>query len=122
MTVEPTRLGHAFASFEELWSPRVAASLNDHVVKLARADGEFVWHHHEETDELFLVVSGRLRIEFRDQPAVTLSAGDLVVVPRGIEHRPVAEEETELLLVEAADTLNTGNVEHELTAADAELE
>ena len=113
-------LSDAFASFDEQWSPRLAGELNDQAVKLARAEGEFVWHHHEESDELFFVVSGRLRIEFREDSDTVLEAGEFVIVPRGIEHRPVAEEETELLLFEPKETRNTGNVESEETETDLE--
>ena len=103
--------GTLFAGIAEHWRPQVVAALNGQEVKLAKVRGEFVWHHHAEEDELFLVVSGRLRIEFRDG-AVELGAGELLVVPRGIEHRPVAEEEVELLLFEPAATRNTGNIVH----------
>ena len=101
-------------SFEEHWQPRVIAELNGQHVKVAKLLGEFVWHHHEHEDEMFLVLSGTLTIEFRDR-AVTLREGELCVVPRGVEHRPVAENEVEVLLFEPASTLNTGNVENERT-------
>ncbi|WP_435124170.1 cupin domain-containing protein [Halobaculum sp. D14] len=118
--MEKVNLASAFASFDEHWSPRLAAEPNGQAVKLAKADGEFVWHHHEDADELFLVVSGRLRIEFRDDPPVVLEEGELIVVPRGVEHRPVAETETEMLLFEPSDTRNTGNVESAETQTDLE--
>ena len=102
----------------EHWRPRVVAELNGQEVKLVKVHGEFVWHHHEMEDELFLVLRGSLRIEFRDG-AVTLGPGEMLVVPRGVEHRPIAEEEAEILLFEPAATRNTGNVVHEtLTAPD----
>jgi mannose-6-phosphate isomerase-like protein (cupin superfamily) len=107
-------LAEKFAAISEHWSPRIAAELNGQEIKLAKIRGEFVWHHHEREDELFLVVSGRLRMEFRDR-AVELGPGEMIVVPRGVEHRPCAEVETEILLFEPASTLNTGNVENELT-------
>ena len=111
-------LAEKFSRISEHFRPKVVAELNGQEVKLVKAQGEFVWHHHEHEDELFLVVRGALRIEFRDR-AVTLGPGEMVVVPRGVEHRPVAEEETEILLFEPAATRNTGNVEHEtLTAPD----
>jgi mannose-6-phosphate isomerase-like protein (cupin superfamily) len=88
--------------------------LNGQHVKLAKAKGEFVWHHHENEDELFLVLDGTLRLEFRDG-AVTLGPGELYIVPRGVEHRPVASDEVHLLLFEPASTLNTGNVRNERT-------
>lgn len=102
-------LAAAFDRIPDHWSPRVAAELNGQQVKLARFLGPFVWHHHADEDELFLVVRGSLRIEFRDH-AVTLNEGELLVVPRGVEHRPVADAETHVLLFEPASTLNTGNV------------
>lgn len=116
--MEPVNLTEAFDSFDEQWSPRVAAELNGQAVKLATVEGEFVWHAHENADELFLVRSGELRIEFRDEPAVDLRPGELVVVPRGVEHRPVADEEANILLFEPAETTNTGDVESEYTQTD----
>lgn len=111
-------LAEKFARITEHFRPKVVAELNGQEVKLVKVKGEFVWHHHEREDELFLVTRGSLRIEFRDR-AVTLGPGEMLVVPRGVEHRPVAEQETELLLFEPAATRNTGNVEHEiLTAPD----
>jgi mannose-6-phosphate isomerase-like protein (cupin superfamily) len=107
-------LADAFDRIAEPWSPRIAAELNGQHVKLAKLEGPFVWHRHEEADELFLVVEGRLVIELRDG-AVTLEAGEFVVVPRGVEHRPVAEETAHVLLFEPAGTLNTGDVENERT-------
>jgi mannose-6-phosphate isomerase-like protein (cupin superfamily) len=101
-------------SFKEHWSPKILAELNGQHVKLAKLKGDFVWHHHENEDELFLVVSGRLRMDFRDRE-VWLDPGELIVVPRGVEHRPCAEEEVEILLFEPASTLNTGNVRDERT-------
>ncbi|WP_254838196.1 cupin domain-containing protein [Natronomonas marina] len=118
--MEKVSLAEAFASFEEQWSPRLAGELNGQAVKLAKAEGSFVWHHHEDADELFLVRSGRLRIEFRESSDIVLEEGELLVVPQGVEHRPVAEEETEMLLFEPADTRNTGNVESERTETDLE--
>lgn len=116
--MEKVNLADAFASFDEHWSPRLAGELNGQAVKLAKAEGEFVWHQHEDADELFFVVSGKLRIEFRDEPDVRLQEGDFVIVPRGIEHRPVAENEAEILLFEPSETRNTGNVETEQTTTD----
>jgi mannose-6-phosphate isomerase-like protein (cupin superfamily) len=102
-------LAAKFASFDDLWSPKIAAELNGQQVKLAKLHGEFVWHHHEAEDELFWVVKGRLRIEFRDR-AVELEPGEFLVVPRGVEHRPVADQPCEVVLFEPASTRNTGNV------------
>jgi mannose-6-phosphate isomerase-like protein (cupin superfamily) len=100
--------------FQDHWRPRIIADLNDSHVKLVKVQGEFVWHHHAEEDELFLVLKGRLTIELRDG-AVTLGPGELVVIPRGVEHRPVADEEVQLMLVEPSRILHTGNVVNERT-------
>jgi mannose-6-phosphate isomerase-like protein (cupin superfamily) len=107
-------LADKFAAITEHWSPRVVARLNGQEVKLVKFQGEFTWHHHEDEDELFLVHRGAFRMEFRDR-VVELSAGDVIVVPRGVEHRPVADAEVEVLLFEPAGTLNTGNVRNALT-------
>lgn len=112
--IRKVNLADAFSQFEEHWSPRIVGELNGQHVKLAKLEGPFVWHRHENEDELFLVVKGRLVIELRDG-AVTLNAGEFVVIPRGVEHRPVAEEEVHLLLFEPAGTLNTGDIENERT-------
>lgn len=98
------------------WRPRVVAELNGQVVRLVKVLGEFVWHHHEHEDELFLVIEGTLRMEFRDR-TVSLGEGEMLVVPRGVEHRPVAESEVWLMLFEPAETRNTGNVHHEQLTA-----
>lgn len=108
------RLAEKFASFSEHWSPKIVGELNGQHVKLAKFQGAFTWHHHAHEDELFLVHRGRFRMEFRDR-AVELEAGDFLVVPRGVEHRPVADEEVEVILFEPAGTLNTGNVRDDRT-------
>ena len=113
-------LAQAFRSFDEAWRPRIAAELNGQEVKLVKLRGAFEWHHHDEEDELFLVVRGRLRMELRDGDVV-LDAGEMLVVPRGVEHRPVAEEETEVLLFEPAGTVNTGNLRNERTVEPERL-
>jgi Mannose-6-phosphate isomerase len=113
--VEKIALAEAFDSITEHWSPHLAGAVNDHAIKLAKTSGEFVWHQHKNTDELFLVQSGTLRLEFRERDNVTLTAGEFVVVPQGTEHRPVAEPEAELLLVEPAETVNTGDTQSEQT-------
>nr|WP_323676737.1 cupin domain-containing protein [Halorubellus sp. PRR65] len=118
--LEKVNLGSAFESFDERWSPRVAAELNGQAVKLAKVEGEFVWHSHEDADELFLVRSGELRIEFRERDPVTLASGELLVVPRGVEHRPVADESAEILLFEPSGTTNTGDADSELTQTGTE--
>jgi len=112
-------LAEAFADIDEPWTPRLAGELNGQHVKLARAEGSFTWHHHA-VDELFLVTGGRLRIEFRDEDDVTLEQGEMVVVPRGVEHRPVAEPEAEMLLFEQSGTRNTGETENEYTSEELE--
>lgn len=116
-TPDPVNLQQAFATFAEHWSPRIAADLNGQQVKLVKFKGAFDWHHHEHEDELFLVHKGSFVMEFRDR-RVTLREGELLVVPRGMEHRPVADEEVEVILFEPATTLNTGNVCSERTVAD----
>ncbi len=103
----------------EHWSPRIVAELNEQHVKLAKIQGEFVWHRHEQEDELFLVLEGELSMQFRDRE-VTLLPGEMIVVPRGVEHRPVARKETHLLLFEPAGTLNTGDVVNERTIESPE--
>jgi mannose-6-phosphate isomerase-like protein (cupin superfamily) len=100
--------------FSEAWSPKIVGELNGQLVKLAKFQGPFVWHHHDHEDELFLVIKGRFRMEFRDRH-IWLDTGDFLIVPRGVEHCPVAEEEAHVLLFEPASTLNTGNVRNERT-------
>lgn len=112
--METISLAEKFAAFSEHWQPRIVGELNGQHVKIARLLGEFVWHHHDQEDEMFLVLEGTLVIEFRDR-SVTLAAGELCIVPRGVEHRPVARDEVKVLLFEPASTLNTGNVENERT-------
>jgi mannose-6-phosphate isomerase-like protein (cupin superfamily) len=106
--VEVVNLEDKFARFSEHWSPKILARLNDYHVKAVKLRGEFVWHKHDETDELFLVTKGSLVIRLRDRD-VTLGPGELLVVPRGVEHQPVAGEECEVLLIEPAGTSNTGD-------------
>lgn len=110
-------LDAAFATFSEHWSPRIVAELNGQHVKLVKFRGEFVWHHHEHEDEMFLVHRGRFVMEFRDR-RVEVGEGQFIVVPRGVEHRPVAAEEVQVVLFEPATTLNTGNVVNERTVRD----
>ena len=112
-------LREKLAQFSEIWSPRIVAELNGQHVKLVKLLGEFVWHHHNDEDELFLVISGRFRMEFRDH-AEWVEEGELLVVPRGVEHRPVAESEAHVLLFEPASTLNTGNVQSQRTVRELE--
>ncbi|MDH6431650.1 mannose-6-phosphate isomerase-like protein (cupin superfamily) [Streptomyces sp. SAI-144] len=112
----PVNLADKLAQFSELWSQKQVAVLNDYEVKLAKLKGEFVWHTHEDTDELFLVISGRLTIQLRDGDVV-LEPGELFVVPRGVEHCPRADEETAILLFEPAGTVNTGDAGGPMTKA-----
>ncbi|MFG2489770.1 cupin domain-containing protein [Streptomyces caniferus] len=104
----PVNLADKLSQFSDLWSQKKIADLNDYEVKLAKLKGEFIWHTHDDTDELIMVVSGRLTLRLRDGE-VELGPGELFVVPRGVEHCPVAEEETAILLFEPAGTLNTGD-------------
>ncbi|GMV26116.1 MAG: cupin [Phycisphaerae bacterium] len=112
-------LARGFASFHDHWSPRIAAELNGQAVKLVKFQGAFDWHHHDVEDELFLVHKGSFVMEFRDR-SIELRAGEMLVVPRGVEHRPVAADEVEVILFEPASTLNTGNVTSERTVANPE--
>lgn len=112
--MEKVNLAQKLSTFDEHWSPKVVADLNGQQVKLVKLRGEFVWHHHDDEDELFLILSGRLKMETRDGD-VWLEEGEFLVVPREVEHRPVAEEEVHLLLFEPATTLNTGNLRNEQT-------
>jgi len=106
------------SQFSDYFNPRLVGELNGQHVKLVKFQGEFVWHHHEDEDELFLVVEGRFRIDFRDRQE-WIEEGEFLIVPRGVEHRPVAEEEVAVLLFEPASTLNTGNVQDDaLTRAN----
>jgi len=117
--VEKVNLAEKLALVDERWSPKIVAELNDAHVKVVKLDGEFVWHHHDDEDELFLVVSGRLRMQLRDGDVV-LEPGELIVVPKGVEHCPFAEGETHVVLIEPKTTLNTGNVRSERTVEQLE--
>jgi mannose-6-phosphate isomerase-like protein (cupin superfamily) len=117
--IEKVNLVEKLALFDERWSPKIVAELNDAQVKVVKVDGEFVWHHHDDEDELFLVVSGRLRMQLRDGDVV-LEPGELIVVPKGVEHCPLAEGETHVVLIEPKTTLNTGNVRNERTVEQLE--
>jgi mannose-6-phosphate isomerase-like protein (cupin superfamily) len=112
--VTKINLADKFTRFTDQWSPKIVADLNDSHVKLAKVQGEFVWHSHLEEDELFLVIQGELTIELRDG-RVTLGPGELVVIPKGVEHRPVARQEVQLLLIEPKGIRHTGDVVSELT-------
>ncbi|QDV90261.1 Cupin domain protein [Phycisphaerae bacterium RAS2] len=109
------------AAFSEHWSPKIVGELNGQYVKLVKFQGEYVWHHHANEDELFLVIEGQIEIHFRDR-VVTLNNGEFCIVPRGVEHKPVAAKEASVLLFEPAATRNTGNVDHDYTIEPAALE
>jgi mannose-6-phosphate isomerase-like protein (cupin superfamily) len=117
MTTDKVVLAEKFAQFNEHWSPRIVGELNGQHVKLVKFQGEFVWHHHEHEDEMFLVVRGSFEMQFRDR-SVALQAGEFLIVPRGVEHRPVAAKEVEVLLFEPAGTVNTGSAVGARTVSD----
>jgi len=117
--MKKVNLSEAFSRFQDTWSPKIVGEVNGHQVKLAKLQGEFVWHRHEQEDELFLVVQGRLEIRLRDG-SVTLEPGEMAIVPKGVEHLPVAEDGAQVLLVEPASTVNTGEVRNERTLDDLE--
>ena len=115
--MDKVNLAEKFALFSDAWSPKVVGNLNGQQVKLVKLQGPFVWHHHDTEDELFLVVKGRFRMEFRDR-AVWVEEGELIIIPRGVEHRPVADEEAQVLLFEPASTVNTGRTQSALTQTE----
>ena len=115
-SVDKVSLAEKFAAFTGHWSPKILADLNGQQVKAVKFQGAFVWHHHEHEDEMFLVHRGSFRMELRDR-VVSLGPGDFIVIPRGVEHRPVADEEVEVVLFEPAGTLNTGSVQNDRTVA-----
>lgn len=112
--MQKINIADKLSQFHDYWNPRIIGELNGQHVKAVKLKGEFVWHHHDNEDELFLVVKGTLKMEFRDK-TVEVNEGEFIIVPRKVEHRPVAETEVEILLFEPATTLNTGNVENNLT-------
>jgi mannose-6-phosphate isomerase-like protein (cupin superfamily) len=115
--MDKVNLTEKFAQFSDHWNPRILGELNGQQVKVAKLKGEFIWHHHDHEDELFLVTKGTLKMEFRNK-TVLIHEGEFIIVPRGVEHKPVAEEEVELLLFEPASTLNTGNIQNDLTRSN----
>jgi mannose-6-phosphate isomerase-like protein (cupin superfamily) len=117
LSVDKVNIEEKLALFDERWKPKIVGELNGQYVKLVKFIGEFVWHHHDDEDELFLVVKGRFRMEFQER-SDWIEEGEFIVVPRGVEHRPVAEEEAHVLLFEPASTLNTGNVRNERTVVE----
>ena len=117
--MDKVNLREKLAAFSDYWNPRIVGELNGQHVKVVKFEGEFVWHHHAEEDEFFLVLRGSFQMDFRDR-SVTLGEGDFLIVPRGVDHRPVAEREVEVLLFEPAEIKHTGNVESELTVHEWE--
>jgi mannose-6-phosphate isomerase-like protein (cupin superfamily) len=118
MSIDVVNLTQKFSLISEQWDPKIIAQLNDYQVKIAKIQGEFVWHSHPETDEIFLVIDGKLTIHLRDGD-LYLEPGEMCVIPRGVEHKPAAEEECQILMVEPAGTLNTGDAGGERTVEDA---
>lgn len=116
--IEKLNLAQKFRLVDEYWSPRIAAELNDAYIKFAKLKGEFVWHHHENEDELFLVVQGVLRMQLRDRE-ILVREGELIIIPRGVEHKPVADDDVHVLLIEPKSTVNTGNVRNERTRTES---
>ena len=118
--MQKVNLAEKFDLFSEHWKPRIAGELNGQQVKLAKLKGEFVWHHHDDEDELFLVIKGRLTMRLPDRE-IEINEGEFLIVPRRMEHQPFAEEEAHVLLFEPASTLNTGNIQNERTVANLEV-
>ncbi|MCL4396548.1 MAG: cupin domain-containing protein [Chloroflexi bacterium] len=115
--MEKVNLAQKFGAIDDYWNPRIAGELNDSHVKLVKLKGEFVWHHHDAEDELFLVIKGKLLIRLKDRD-IRIDEGEFVIIPKGIEHLPIADEEAQVLLLEPKTTLNTGNVQDERTVAN----
>jgi len=118
--MEQVDLNEKFALFDEYWTPKIAGELNGQYVKLAKLKGEFVWHQHENEDELFMVIKGSLKIKLKDKD-IDLNEGQFLIIPRGVEHLPVAEEECHVLLFEPKSVLNTGNVKNEKTTEKLDI-
>ena len=112
--MEIINLNEKFSLFSDHWSPKIVGELNGQEIKLARVKGEFVWHNHKEEDELFFIIKGELKIEFKEK-TVVLKEGEMIIVPKGVEHKPIAEEEVLLMLFEPANIKHTGDVKHALT-------
>jgi mannose-6-phosphate isomerase-like protein (cupin superfamily) len=118
--IEAANLAQKLSLFQEYWSPKIVGDLNDNYLKVVKVKGEFVWHKHDNDDELFLVLKGRLVIQLRDQD-ITLNEGDFVVIPKGVEHKPVAEDEAHVLLIEPKTVVNTGDATDERTVQPDQL-
>lgn len=117
--MQSVNIAEKFGKFQDYWNPRILGELNDSHVKAVKIKGEFVWHHHDNEDELFLVVKGTLRMRFRDHEEL-VREGEFIIVPRGVEHLPVGDEEVHIILLEPKTTLNTGNIENERTVRELE--
>jgi mannose-6-phosphate isomerase-like protein (cupin superfamily) len=117
--MEKVNIAEKLGKFTDHWNPRIIGELNGQQVKVTKLKGEFFFHHHEHEDEMFLIVKGTLKMEFRDK-TVEINPGEFIIVPRGVEHKPIAEEEVELILFEPASTLNTGNIKNERTRENLE--
>jgi len=117
--MDVVNLNEKLSRVEEYWSPKIVGEVNDSYVKLVKFKNEFVWHNHENEDEMFLVLQGRMRMKFRDRDVI-VAPGEFIIVPKGVEHKPVAEEEVHVMLFEPKSTLNTGNVRNERTLATLE--
>lgn len=114
MSINKVNISDKFSRFSDYWHPRIVGELNGQQVKLAKLKGEFVWHSHDNEDEMFLIIKGTLKMELRDK-VLEIKEGEFIVIPKGVEHRPIAEEEVQVMLFEPASTLHTGNVDSELT-------
>lgn len=115
MKIKKINITQKLKKINEYWSPKVIAEMNDYHFKLAKVKNEFVWHKHEDTDETFFIVNGQLTIELKKMEKIILNKGDMVVIPKGVEHKPIATEECEIMLIEPNKTINTGNVKNEMT-------
>lgn len=120
MEYDPINLNHKFSLFEGAWQPKVIAEMNDYQFKLAKLQGEFVWHKHDDTDETFLVIKGTLQIDFRNG-SVKIAAGEMFVVPKGVEHRPWSTNEVQVMLIEPRGVINTGDGENQALTANADV-
>jgi mannose-6-phosphate isomerase-like protein (cupin superfamily) len=118
--MQKVNLGEKFALFDDHWSPKIVGELNDSYVKLAKFAGEFIWHKHDNEDELFLVIKGKLQIKLRGERKIQLGPGELTIIPKGVEHLPIADEEAHVVLLEPKTTLNTGDVSNRRTVDQLE--
>ena len=116
--IEKINLAAKFDSFDDFYNPKIAGEVNDFYVKLGKLKGDFVWHHHEHEDELFFVTKGQLTIKLRDQDDIVLNPGEFVIIPHGVEHKPVCDEEVHCMMFEPKSTLNTGNIENDRTVTN----